>query len=152
MVAAEMLGVEEAGFEVLGTDISGEVLAQARRAIYPIALADPIAPNLRERYLMFARDPNRREFRIVPELRRRTNFAPLNLMDRSYAAPTNFDVVFCRNVLIYFARETQAAVVGRLVSHLRLGGYLILGHSESLSGADRHELRQVGSNVFRRER
>lgn len=152
MVAAELLGLEGAPFEILGTDVSGEVLAQAARAVYPLAYAAPVQSPYRERYLMFARDAKRQEFRIVPELRRRATFQRLNLMDRSYAVKADVDVIFCRNVLIYFSKETQAGVIARLSSYLRIGGYLILGHSESLGGADKSGLRPLGPNIFRRER
>ena len=153
MVAAERLGPERTEFEILGTDVSGEVLTQAARAVYPIAYATPIATPYRERYLMFARDPRRQEFRIVPELRKKAQFQRLNLMDRSYAVKTDVDVIFCRNVLIYFSKETQAGVLSRLASYLRLGGYLILGHSESLGGAEKKAgLRAMGPNIFRRDR
>ena len=152
MVAAERLGLEGANFEILGTDVSGDVLAQAVRAVYPKSFASPVPQPYRERYLMFARDPARQEFRIVPELRRHVEFQRLNLMDKSYAVRSDVDVVFCRNVLIYFSKETQAGVLARLASYLRIGGYLILGHSESLGGNEMSGLRALRPNIFRRER
>ena len=150
MVAAEVFGLDERAFVVLGTDISGQVVAEARRAVYPAAFAEPIPSPLRERYLMFSRDASRQEIRIAPELRRRVRFEQLNLMDERYPVDTNIDVIFCRNVLIYFARTTQETVLGRLCGHLRVGGYLMLGHSESLVGNDQPSLRQVAPTVFRR--
>ena len=66
---------------------------------------------------------------IVPELRAKTRFQRLNLMDNSYDVPKDFDVIFCRNVLIYFDRETQEKVISKLCYHLRKGGYFFLGHS-----------------------
>mgnify|MGYP001271528576 CR=1 FL=1 len=120
-------------FGILGTDISTQVLETARRAIYPLDQLDPVPPALRDRYIMRPRDPRRqREARIVPELRRLTRFDRLNLMDRSYPYDRDVDMIFLRNVLIYFAPEDQAAVVARLAGHLRRGGYLFLGHSESM--------------------
>ena len=109
------------------------MLETARRAIYPLDQLDPVPPALRDRYIMRPRDPRRqREARIVPELRRLTRFDRLNLMDRSYPYDRDVDMIFLRNVLIYFAPEDQAAVVARLAGHLRRGGYLFLGHSESM--------------------
>jgi len=70
-------------------------------------------------------------------------------MDRSYPFDTDFDIIFCRNILIYFNKATQIAVLGRLSNHLRRGGYLILGHAESMAGTDL-ELRQVAPTIFRR--
>ena len=149
-VLADLLGADGPPFAILGTDISRDVLEQARRAVYPLALAEPIPEAVRRRYLMFARDAGRAEFRIVPELRRRVRFEALNLMDERFAVDRDFDVIFCRNVLIYFSKPTQAAVLRRLAAHLRPGGYLLLGHSESLAGNDHAELRPVAPTVFRR--
>jgi chemotaxis protein methyltransferase CheR len=149
-VAADLLGLDGPPFAILGTDISREVLEQARRAVYPLALAEPIPDAVRRRYLMFARDASRAEFRIAPELRRRVRFEALNLMDDQFAVDSDFDVIFCRNVLIYFSKPTQSAVLRRLSAHLRPGGYLLLGHSESLAGNDHAELRPVAPTVFRR--
>ena len=152
MVAAEALGHDERSFTVLGTDISTTVLETARLAIYPLAMAEPIPEACRKRYLMFARESGRQEFRIVPELRRRVRFDLMNLMDETYPQDRDFDAVFCRNVLIYFAKEVQTAVIDRLVSHLRVGGYLLLGHSETMSTGRPERLRQVAPSVFQKVR
>jgi chemotaxis methyl-accepting protein methylase len=150
MVAAEALGLDGRRFSVLGTDISTEVIAQAQRAVYPSAMIDPIPPPLRKRYVMRAVDAERREIRIVPELRRTVRFQCLNLMDPTYRVERDFDVIFCRNILIYFAKATQGAVLRRLCNHLRQGGFLILGHSESLAGAELSAMRQVAPTIFQR--
>jgi len=150
MVAAEALGLDGRRFAVLGTDISTEVIAQAQRAIYPLGMIDPIPPKLRERYVMRAVDAERHEIRIVPELRRTVRFQRLNLMDPTYGVERDFDVIFCRNILIYFAKATQDAVLERLCQHLRKGGFLILGHSESLAGGELTAMRQVAPTIFRR--
>ena len=71
-------------------------------------------------------------------------------MDERYPFDTNFDIVFCRNVLIYFSKPVQAEVLSRLCGHLRVGGYLMLGHSESLAGAGQRSLKQVIPTIFRR--
>ena len=150
MVAAETLGLDPRAFSVLGTDISSEVIAEARRAIYPAAFTEPVPPTMRARYLMTSRDPVRKQTRIIPELRRMVSFELLNLMDSNYAVERDFDAILCRNVLIYFTKATQEAVLRRLCAHLRMGGYLMLGHSESLAGNDQTELRQVEPTIFRR--
>lgn len=140
-----------ATFSILGTDISTDVLKQANRAIYPTEMIAPVPPEYRARYCMVARDPARKEIRIAPELRKHVHFKHLNLMDKSYPVEKDFDVIFCRNILIYFSREVQQQVVGHLVSHLRPGGYLILGHSESMAGGDQPELKQAYPTVFRKK-
>ena len=108
-----------------------------------------VPPDLRHHYLLRSRDRARRLVRIVPELRAQVSFARLNLMDAEYSVDRDFDVIFCRNVLIYFDKPTQHAVLRRLCAHLRPGGYLFLGHSESLAGMAL-PLRSVANTVLRR--
>jgi chemotaxis protein methyltransferase CheR len=135
-------------FAILGTDISTAVLAQGRRAVYPAEMIAPVPPAMQDRYVMHPRQPGaRREVRIAPEIRRQVQFQHLNLMDASYPFDRDVDVVFLRNVLIYFEKRDQEAVVGRLVGHLRPGGYLVLGHSESMIGTSL-AVRQVAPAVF----
>jgi chemotaxis methyl-accepting protein methylase len=135
-------------FSILGTDISHEVLGKARAAIYPEAMMEPVPATMRQRYVMSSRDPGQQEARIVPELRRSAQFHRLNLMDATYPFDREVDVIFCRNVLIYFDKPTQRAVIERLASHLRPGGYLILGHSESMAGGGGLGLSQVLPAIF----
>jgi chemotaxis protein methyltransferase CheR len=133
-------------YAILGTDISTEMLAQAIRAIYPEEMIQPVPPTMQMRYLMRPRS-GRGKVRIVPELRRLCRFVRLNLMDPQFPFDRDVDVIFLRNVLIYFDKPTQEAVIGRLISHLRAGGYLLLGHSESMIGTNM-QLRQVAPAVF----
>ena len=91
----------------------------------------------------------RSEVRIAPELRRQVAFRYLNLMDDTYPIDRDVDVIFLRNVLIYFDKPTQEVVITRLVRHLRPGGYLLLGHSESMIGT-RFPLAQVAPAIFQK--
>lgn len=137
-------------YAVLGTDISTSVLETATRAVYPEEMVAPVPPAKLSRYVMRSRRPGTRaDVRIVPELRRRTQFAHLNLMDSSYPFDRDVDVIFLRNVLIYFEKSDQEKVILRLVSHLRPGGYLLLGHSESMIGTS-VSLRQTAPAVFQK--
>lgn len=137
-------------FAILGTDISTTVLEQGVRAVYPTELVAPVPQAMQQRYLMHARHPGARaEVRIVPELRRLVHFARLNLMDETYPFDRDVDVIFLRNVLIYFEKSDQEKVILRLVDHLRPGGYLILGHSESMIGTA-VTMRQVAPAVFQK--
>ncbi|WP_400771473.1 CheR family methyltransferase [Methylosinus sporium] len=151
MVLADLAATERFSFRILGTDICSAALAQAQRAIYPEDMLAPTPKAMRDRYVMYARDAKRREARIVPELRRLVRFERLNLTDQTYAIDEDIDVVFCRNVLIYFSSATQQAVVANLCRHLRPGGYLFLGHSESMAGGKQASMRQIASTVFRKE-
>jgi chemotaxis methyl-accepting protein methylase len=152
MVLADLAASQQFAFQILGTDICSTAVEQARRGIYPEDMLAPTPAILRERYVMSSRDRSRREVRIVPELRRLTHFKRMNLMDAAYPVDRDVDVIFCRNVLIYFSPQTQQSVVGNLCRHLRPGGYLILGHSESMAGGKQAAMRQVASTIFRREK
>lgn len=137
-------------YVVLGTDISTAVLEQAERAVYPAEMIAPVPPEKQSRYVMHARKVGLRpEVRMAPELRRLVRFARLNLMDKSYPFDRDVDVIFLRNVLIYFDKKDQEAVIGRLVDHLRPSGYLVLGHSESMIGTS-ITMRQVAPAVFQK--
>lgn len=135
---------------IFATDICTEVLQTAQHAVYPSEMLVPVAPDLRARYVMQARDRKSELARIVPELRARVRFGRLNLMDQPYPLDRDMDVVFCRNILIYFDKPTQLNVLRGLCDHLRPGGHLVLGHSETLSGLDL-PVRPVRNTVFRRE-
>jgi len=140
----------ELDWSVLGTDISQRVLATARRAIYPEAEMIPVPSALRDRFTMVGQDAHGAPLRrIVPELRQRVRFQEMNLMDRSFQVDRNLDVIFLRNVLIYFDPPTQARVIGLAASHLRPGGYLLVGHAESMI-VRQPDLVQVAPAVFKR--
>ena len=134
-------------FAVLGTDVSPRMLERARQAVYSRGQVAPLPPQLRERYLLQPKDPGRDEVRIRPELRARVAFRELNFMAGEYDVPT-FDLLFFRNVAIYFDAPTQRAVVDKLLRRLRVGGHLFLGQSESLTGSA-PGLERVGPSVYR---
>ncbi|MHA6718864.1 CheR family methyltransferase [Sphingomonas sp. RS6] len=134
-------------FRILGTDIASTMIAAARQAVYPAAMIEPVPEPMQRRYTMESRSAGDARVRIVPELRSRAKFAELNLMDAHYPYDRTFDVILLRNVLIYFERDVQHAVIRRLCTHLHKGGYLLLGHSESMIGVE-VGLKQVEPAVF----
>jgi chemotaxis protein methyltransferase CheR len=136
-------------FRVLGTDISTAVLHVAKTAIYTSDVLAPVPAEFVKRYFLRSRNRASDEVRVVPELRRQTNFMRMNLMDGSYPVDRDVDLIFCRNVLIYFEKETQRKVVSQLCSHLRPGGYLLVGHSESMVHSIVPGLKQVQPTIFR---
>ncbi len=137
MVLSEYREVEPRfRFAVTATDIATDVLQQARNAVYDSVKADAVPPELLRKYMLRSRDHSRAKVRMKPALRSSVEFARLNLMANSYGLSEPFDVIFCRNVLIYFDARTQASIVGKLTRHLREGGYLFVGHSESLFAMD----------------
>lgn len=149
MVMADLAKqISDLRFAVLGTDISTEVLAAGERAVYSEEAILPVPEDMKARYLMRGKGTAfANQVRIVPELRRAVRFQRLNLMDESYPIDHDVDVIFLRNVLIYFEKSTQEAVVRRLMRHLRYGGFIILGHSESMIGTNLR-LKQWTPGVF----
>ncbi len=119
-------------FIVYGNDISGRILEKAVKAVYPYQEIESIPEKYRRKYLMRSKNKTNATIRIVPELRGKTKFVRENLVGKRDTMPHDFQFVFCRNTLIYFDKETQYKVVNRLVEHLIPGGFLILGHAESL--------------------
>lgn len=134
-------------YSILATDLSYDALQKALIGRYPEALIEPVPLEFRHQYVMRSADSN--EVRMSPKLRSAISFARLNLMDETYPVPSDFDVIFLRNVLIYFDKPTQLAVPTRLCRHLRTGGHLILGHSESVSRSGL-PLEPVANTIFQR--
>ena len=141
----------EAGWnvEIVASDLSTKVLAAAREAVWPIERAEDIPAEYRRAYMLRGVRGEEGRMRAQPNIRSLVEFRRLNLNDESYAVDGPFDLIFCRNVLIYFDRETKAAVINRLTRHLSPTGLLFLGHSETLHSAA-HALKHVGPTAYAR--
>ena len=150
MVLAEYAARTEGyRFSILATDISRRVLEKARLAIYNSAAVEPVPPEIRRKYLLRSRDRSKSLARVAPEIRALVQFRRLNLMDSDFGLKEPLDIIFCRNVVIYFDKQTQEGLVRRFVRHLRPHGYLFMGHSETLHGFD-VPLLQVSPTVYRK--
>lgn len=136
-------------FLVLATDISTEVLEKAKLAIYDENLISAIPDEFRKNHLLRSKNADQKVFRIAPELRTHVAFRRLNFMDDNFGFREAMDVIFCRNVIIYFDKATQERLLAKFCKHLSPFGYLFLGHSETLLGMDL-PLRQVAPTVYRR--
>jgi chemotaxis protein methyltransferase CheR len=137
-------------FTIFGTDISSDILEKAVMGVYRDERIATIPSLYKKRYFMANKDPMKKLVRVVPELRKSCAFMRLNLMDTGYPVQEKFDVIFCRNVLIYFDRPTQEAVINKLCEHLAPGGYFFLGHSESAMGMD-VPLKAIRPSVFKKK-
>jgi len=127
---------------ILATDLARSVLLAAKRGVYDAEAMASVPEDLRRRWFVQSRD----RWQISREIRSLVSFRMTNLVEPfRFRGP--FDVIFCRNVMIYFDRETRADIVGRLGALLRPGGALILGSSESLSGIE-SDLRPVQPSVY----
>lgn len=137
-------------YEVFGTDISSDILQKALLGVYSEERIANIPLSYKKKYFLRNKDAEKKLVRIVPELRSVCSFKRLNLMDENYSVNEEFDVIFCRNVLIYFDRPTQEAVINKLCRHLRPGGYFFLGHSESAMGMN-VPLTSIKPTVFKKK-
>jgi chemotaxis protein methyltransferase CheR len=135
--------------EILASDLSTKVLATARDGVWPVQRMAEIPPAYLRAYMLRGVRSEEGKIRAQANIRSLIEFRRLNLNDEQYPVDGPFDLIFCRNVLIYFNRETKAAVVGRLARHLSPAGLLFLGHSETLHGAA-HALRHAGPTAYGR--
>ncbi len=130
MLLQESGWYDQAAFEIFASDINQQVLGKARRGIYRENAFRATAPHLREKY--FTKE-GESTWRVKDEIRNRISFGRLNLYDEGRVSLLgHLDVVFCRNVIIYFDDASKRVVVTNFYNRLSEGGYLLLGHSESL--------------------
>lgn len=134
---------------ILATDLSTDVLTAARKGVYHKGMLAPVSDDYMRRFVNRSSDPRSDLVRISPNLRSKVGFARMNFMDDSYPVGEPMDVIFCRNVLIYFDKATQAKVLTRLCDCLVPGGYLFIGHSESITGFNL-PIRTVGNTIFQK--
>lgn len=149
IVLAEALGFQ-VDWRIVATDISIRMLDLARGAIYGADRLTHVRWELQRRYFQRGIGASEGLYRVKEELRRRVEFAQINLLQPAYPFRTEFDLIFCRNVMIYFDRETHQALIHKLEPYLMSGGYLMIGHSETLSGI-RHELAVTEPAIYRKK-
>ncbi len=149
MILADKLG-EGGAWEILGTDISNSVLEQARRGQYRLAEADKIPAEYLKKYCLKGHGEQEGTFLIDKKLRQHVSFEQLNLTVEGMRKVGDFDVIFLRNVLIYFDIPTKRRVIANLIPCLKNGGLLIVGHSESLNGVT-DVLIPVKPTVYKRQ-
>jgi chemotaxis protein methyltransferase CheR len=135
--------------EVVASDLSNKVLAIARAGLWPIDKSTDIPLHLRKAFMLRGTGSQAGKMKAGPEIRKVVSFSRLNLNDPVYPVTGVFDLIFCRNVLIYFDHGSKTKVVDRLLSHLAPGGNLFLGYAETTTTlTDR--LESVGPNVYGR--
>ena len=135
-------------FRILATDISTRALEVASRGIYSDEKVQKVPPALRQaNFRKHGSTNGKPEYEVAPHIRQIVTFRRLNLKD-SYPFKGPFDFVFCRNVMIYFDKKTQEELVNKMAGFLAPGGYMFVGHSESLTGLA-HKLTYVRPAVYR---
>lgn len=137
------------GWEVIGSDISTRVLEKAKRALYPMSAAEKIPLLLLRKYCLRGRDEFEDFFLVDSVLRNKVHFGVANLIENLPDLGL-FEVIFLRNVMIYFDVGTKQKLVQRIYEKLRPGGYFIISHSETLNGIN-SALKLVGPSIYRRD-
>lgn len=141
MTLAEFFGGKTVNFHITATDISTHVLEIARKAVYTREIVEPVPGYMKMKYLMKGKGKFEGMFRIVPELRNAVNFVRLNFRSLDFGMQSKMDIIFCRNVIIYFDHDMRVKLINQMYRQLNPGGLLFIGHSETLSGiSDRFEL------------
>ncbi len=148
MVLADRLQMRRA-WAVVGTDLSTEVVQKANRGLYPVSHADDVPEYYLRRFCLKGNGPHAGQMLMARDLRERTRFLAANLLE-PLPDIGMFDVIFLRNMLIYFDMETKADIVRRVLTRLKPGGYLLPGHSESLINLDL-PIQPVRTAVYRHE-
>ena len=141
-------GLGEKAWEIVASDISTRVLERARSGHYAMARAKTIPREHLAAYCLKGTGPQEGTFLVEEKLRNRIEFMQVNL-NEALPAVGEFDAIFLRNVMIYFDVATKREVISRLVRHLRPGGYLFIGHSESLNGVS-DEVKSEVVSVYRK--
>lgn len=140
---------EKGAFEILATDINTEVLKEARSAIYPRDEVRKLPANFIQRYFLWGRDEYRGMLMVAPEVSRRVRFQQLNLNQCERAAIGLFDVIFLRNVMIYFNPATKESLLAQIADKLKDHGVLAISHSETLTGL-RTPLVPIRPSLYRK--
>lgn len=150
MMLTEQQAARRFDFSIRATDVCTRVLDTAMQAIYTAEQIRPVPPAFRAKYLLRSRDRSDDRVRIAPEVRAKIRFGHLNFLSPDFGLPDTYDVIFFRNVMIYFDRETQQEVVGKMCRNFQPGGTLFIAHAETLQGLPL-PLRTVGTSVYRHE-
>lgn len=147
----DAVGGRPVELKILATDISTRMLTQARNGVYEIERLEPLSAGERGRYLVPVpgEDPAR-VLQVRPEVRKLVTFARLNLARPPFPMSGPFDVIFCRNVMIYFDRRVRQGLINEAERLLRPGGVLMISHTETLTGIE-SGLKTISASIYSRE-
>ena len=136
--------------EIWASDLSLEMLKVAAGAIYTTRDVQGVSPARLRRFFLLGKGPREGSFRMVPEIRDLVQFRHLDLRNPTWAVPTDFPMIFCRNVSIYFPEDERMDLMSHLAQHLRPGGWLAMGNGEILPGVP-PSLRKHSPSLFQKE-
>ncbi|WP_238582507.1 CheR family methyltransferase [Cellvibrio sp. OA-2007] len=147
MALVQAYGTYRPPVEIIASDIDSQVLQSAALGIYAIDRLDVFSHEQKKQFFLRGKGANTGKAKVVDELRELISFRQINLLDKHWHLSGFFDVIFCRNVMIYFDKSTQLEILGRMVRLLVPDGLYIAGHSESFSHAN-HLVRLVGKTTY----
>lgn len=136
-------------YSILATDVSTKVLEKARNAVYSVESVKSIPVDIKNKYFEKNKESEKTEFRIKPEFSQKVQFQRLNFMEDDFSVEKEMNIIFCRNVLMYFDKSTQEEVLKKFMKYLAKDGYLFLGHSETIYNMDL-PLKTVAPTVFQK--
>lgn len=135
-------------YEMLGTDISKEILQRAAKGVYEEKRVEIIPLHIKRKYFLKSKNKENRTVKVTRILQQNLRLKTLNLTGSLASVPGDFDLIFCRNVLIYFNRSVQEKVINALCRKLKPDGYIFLGHSESITGITA-PLKQIAPTIYK---
>ena len=147
MTAIDALGRDASKVTILATDLDTKVLETAKAGVYPEERISKLDPELVKRFFLRGTGAQTGFVRVRPELRDMVSFRQINLLNKDWQIRAPLDVIFCRNVMIYFDKQTQLDVLQKFVPLLRSNGLLFAGHSESFHQADEY-FKLRGKTVY----
>lgn len=137
-------------FKILASDLSTRVLAKAASGTYDEERVRDVPPDIVKRHFLRGRGESTGLLKVKPHLADMIRFQRLNLMDDEFPIKSPLDLIFCRNVMIYFDRPTQETLVNKFYRYLKPGGYLLIGHSESLQWVT-HPFKSIAPTIYWKE-
>ena len=140
---------EQWNFKILASDISTRVLARAQSGIYDSDQISEVSQARAKLHFLKGCGLNEGRIKVKPHLLNMVSFKRINLMDETYPIQCDLDLIFCRNVMIYFDRETQQMLMGKFHHYLKPGGHLFIGHSESLQWLN-HSFNYVAPTIYKK--
>lgn len=148
MVVAEVFGRFDVPIKIIASDIDSQVLQKARAGIYEIAKVNSLSEERLRQFFFRGKGKQQGYVKVVPELQRMVEFRQLNLLDKNWSVRAPVDIIFCRNVMIYFDKNTQLALLERMIRLLPADGLYIAGHSENFSQAT-HLVKSAGNTTYK---
>lgn len=147
-VLSQFPNVTDYDFKILATDIDPKILALARAGVYDDTALETVSASMRKQWFTEVDDRGRKKYQISDKVKRLITFNELNLMTQ-WPFKGGFDVIFCRNVVIYFDEPTQMKIWTRFAGLLPEGGHLYIGHSERVSGDAKNQFDNIGITTYR---